>query len=82
MNDRWEEEYEMTHPKMIEVGTQSVYLTYEDIKLINRALDMSRDAIVWEKGCNAGDIRDRYFQLEAYMAGKQREQERILKNGR
>ena len=73
----------MTHPNMIDVGTMSVYLTYEDIKLVNRALDMSRDAICWEKGCSAGgETRDRYFQLEAYMKGKQREMERNLKNGR
>ena len=32
MNDRWDDEWEMTHPTMIEVGTMSVYLTYDEIR--------------------------------------------------
>jgi hypothetical protein len=48
MNDRWEDEYDtfkkdvrkcmegrpltLKHPKLIEVGTMSVYLTYDEIR--------------------------------------------------
>ena len=39
MNDRWDDEWEMTHPTMIEVGTMSCYFSVDELEEISRALN-------------------------------------------